>query len=118
MPILVAHELGHNLGAGHDASTDPLPHYIMYPSLSVWNLDEFSTGTAAQIANFVASVSCLSLEAAAPDDIPGSGGGDEASSSGGGGPVDPLTLAIAGAVALALRVRSTSAARPARKARS
>ena len=105
MPILVAHEIGHNLNADHDPSSDN-PRYIMYPSLGVTNLDEFSSTSDTTIANYVGAVSCLALADDSGGD--GSGGGSESDTGGsggggggggGGGPVDPLLVAV---LALAL----------------
>lgn len=99
LPILVAHEMGHNLGAGHDPEGST-PRYVMYPSLSALNLDEFSQLTAGQVQDYVSRVSCLALEEEPspppPDNTDGdqgSGGEDTTETSGGGGgggPVDPL----------------------------
>ena len=103
MPILVAHELGHNLNADHDAA---LPRHIMYPSLGITNLDEFTAATETTIGNFVAAVGCLALSGESGDgsgSSSGSGGGG--GGGGGGGPVDPLLLAL---LILALAMRHTT----------
>ncbi|MFN0056845.1 MAG: M12 family metallo-peptidase [Planctomycetota bacterium] len=100
MPLLTAHELGHNLGAGHDTSGTS-PQYVMYPSLSSQVLDEYSDGSTTQILAYLDTVSCLEQIEESPP--PGSGGGSPppgpspgvpASGGGGGGPLDPITLAI------------------------
>jgi hypothetical protein len=41
MPVLLAHELGHNFGMNHDP-TGSSPRYIMYESLGISNLHTFS----------------------------------------------------------------------------
>jgi hypothetical protein len=110
LALLVAHEMGHNLGALHDPGSSS-PRYIMYPSLSSANLDEFSEASLADIAAYLDRVNCLSTR---PQD--GGDGGDsgDAGDGGdgddeppeprrrrsGGGPVDGLFLVvIAGALA-------------------
>ncbi|HVR76528.1 MAG TPA: zinc-dependent metalloprotease, partial [Planctomycetota bacterium] len=98
MPLLVAHELGHNLGSGHD-TTGSSPRYIMYPSLGFTNLDEFSAASKTSIGDYIDSVSCLALaddgsgstDPIEPIEPTGGGGG-----GGGGGPVDPLLILAAG----------------------
>jgi hypothetical protein len=100
MPLLVAHELGHNLGTNHDA-TGSTPRYIMYPSLGASNLDEFSAFTQTNIGNYVNAVGCLELQAASsPAPAPGPTAG------GGGGPVDPLLVLIVGGACLARGLRA------------
>jgi hypothetical protein len=99
MPLVVAHEIGHNLGAGHDPSSSTT-RYIMYPSIGSMTLDEFSDGSRTQVANYVAGVSCLPEDGGpppAPPPMPSPSGG------GGGGPVDPVLLALAAAALLAAR---------------
>ena len=122
MPILVAHEIGHNLGANHDSSGSS-PHYVMYPSLGLSNLDEFSATSQADISRFVDRISCLAPATTDDGDDPADGGsggsgddgtagdggngsdgtaGDGGGGGGGGGPVDPLFVLLA-ASALAIR---------------
>ena len=114
MPILVAHELGHNLGAGHDV-TGTTPRYVMYPSLGISNLDEFSEESELQIDGFVAGVSCLELDDASSGGESGSGTGSETPAGGGGGggggPVDPLFAALAGAAWLSTSLRRRRSSR-------
>ncbi len=113
MPILVAHELGHNFNASHDPSGSD-PRYVMYQSVSSLNLDQYSDASKTAIANFVASRSCLELldDGGGDPDPPGGGGGEtggggsSGGGGGGGGPVDPLVLAaIAAAYGLRRRQR-------------
>jgi len=104
MPLLVAHELGHNLGTDHDPNGST-PRYIMYPSLGFSNLDEFSDLTKTFIGNYVNAVSCLQLQGGSssgpsPAPAPTGGGG------GGGGPVDPLLVLIVGGACLARSLHS------------
>jgi hypothetical protein len=102
MPLLVSHEIGHNLDADHDPQSDPV-HRIMYPFLG-GNVDEFSDESKASIDNYVGNVSCLAntqdeAGGGASTDTGGGGGG-------GGGPLDPLTLVvIGGALAWSQRAR-------------
>jgi uncharacterized membrane protein YgcG len=113
MPLLVAHELGHNLGAFHDPSDDP-QRFIMNPVLSGSTLSEYSALSKADIGDFVSRIRCLSPAPADTDGDGGSGGdgggGDvggggsgSGGGGGGGGPVDPLTLALAAAMLAATR---------------
>lgn len=103
--IVVAHELGHNLGASHDPSGES-PSYIMAPGLSLATLDQFSAASILEVADKLQVASCLS-EVTLDDSSGSSGGGG---GGGGGGPIDPLTLLIvAAAVGLALSARARSA---------
>jgi hypothetical protein len=89
--VLVAHELGHALGAVHDPHGSS-PRYIMYPSLGSSNLDEFSEASAQAITDYVTGAQCLDSDSGGVSDSnpPSSGGG-----GGGGGPVDPLVALTA-----------------------
>ncbi|MBI4602954.1 MAG: hypothetical protein HY721_13435 [Planctomycetes bacterium] len=102
MPLLVAHEIGHNLGANHDPSGST-PRYIMYPSLGFTNLDQFSEASADEVADYVAAVSCLASEGGGESDPPpGDGGGG--GGGGGGGPVDPFLVVVLAGAAAARRI--------------
>jgi hypothetical protein len=111
MPLVVAHEMGHNLSANHDA-TGTTPRYIMYPSIGSQNLDEFSSESKAAIEAFVGGVSCLALDDGEPPPDPPPEPPPEPEpepepeppprkGGGGGGPIDPLALAIVLGVCLA-----------------
>ncbi|NNF32491.1 MAG: hypothetical protein HKN68_00170 [Saprospiraceae bacterium] len=54
--VLTAHELGHNFGAGHDASGSS---HIMAPS--VQNTSTWSAGSIASIESFYSGIGCLSV---------------------------------------------------------
>lgn len=99
VPMVVAHELGHNLGSDHDA-TGTTPRYIMYPSISTTNLAEYSAGSKAQISSYLSTVSCVETVPGSlpPPTSPGGGGG--------GGPVDPLLFVVLGAALAYRRARS------------
>ncbi|HHM20847.1 MAG TPA: PKD domain-containing protein, partial [Bacteroidetes bacterium] len=59
--VLQTHELGHNFGAGHDASGSP---YIMAPSLT--NTDDWSAASVTSINGALGGFSCLSSCPGAP----------------------------------------------------
>lgn len=87
--LILAHELGHNLGAEHDTST---PRSLMYPSLGT-SQDSFSSRSVSEIRTHITAYgSCMPLQVAptpTPTRTPGSGGGG----SGGGSPVLPTPSA-------------------------
>jgi hypothetical protein len=56
---LVAHEMGHNVGAGHDATCSSTS-WIMCSYLQS-NADEFSAAAKASVASHTGSASCLSM---------------------------------------------------------
>ena len=61
MVNLVAHEIGHNFAALHDALTcsHPPVGYIMQPNLSCVSASQFSSQSLNDIANYLSTVSCL-----------------------------------------------------------
>lgn len=64
-PIIFAHEIGHNLGAGHDEVTPSL----MYPVVSVSH-DSFSSFSLGEINDFLASASfCLDKDTSEADPV-------------------------------------------------
>ncbi|MBN1442819.1 MAG: hypothetical protein JXA90_08920 [Planctomycetes bacterium] len=106
VPLLVAHEVGHNLGAYHD-DPESTPQYIMQPVLSGSTLAEFSQESVADIDAYLArsDVNCLDLVTSLED--PAGEATDETTpdpGGGGGGPVDPFLL-VACAVAAVARKR-------------
>ncbi len=58
---LVAHEMGHNFGSGHDTDCSSTNRWIMCPSLNL-GANTFSPSSITQVNNFLASVTCLSSE--------------------------------------------------------
>ena len=52
---LIAHEVGHNFGAGHDASATP---WIMAPSVNA-NATQFSSASQSAINGYLGGYSCL-----------------------------------------------------------
>jgi hypothetical protein len=68
---IFAHELGHNFGAGHDASTR---EGLMFPSISIPSAQKFSDASLAEVTSHLSKYgSCISLEQMAPrpDIVPG-----------------------------------------------
>lgn len=101
VPLVVAHELGHNLGAEHDPDGST-PRYIMYPSISGTNLSEYSPESQSQISSYLATVSCVEAGSGSGSTPPPGGGGG----GGGGGPVDPLLLLVLAAALTYRRARA------------
>lgn len=106
MPLLVAHEIGHNLGAHHDPTCD-CDNYIMQPVLSHSTIARFSQMSQTDIQAYISGHGgCLSLL------TEGDGSGGDVSSPieqapvSGGGPVDPVVALGAAALWLAARRRS------------
>jgi hypothetical protein len=98
MPILVAHEIGHNLGALHDqAGTSP--RYIMYPSLGFSNLDQFSSQSKSSIESLLENVSCVRVAEGEDGGGSSSAPGPAPPAASGGGPVHPLLIVVALAAA-------------------
>ena len=102
MPLLVSHELGHNLGAFHDARNSRLK-FVMNPVLHSSTLDEFSDQSKSEIATYVNGMICLDIvlpeDSSDPGDVPPNGGtspptGGGAPAADGGGPVDPIVLLV------------------------
>ncbi|MEM7232848.1 MAG: zinc-dependent metalloprotease family protein [Planctomycetota bacterium] len=122
MPVLVAHEIGHNLGAFHDSSSDD-PKFIMNPVLSLSTVQQFSDTSQSDINDYMDGVNCLPFqsveEESDPEDPPPADESDDGgdvpvdtpdddivpSGGDGGGPVDPILLLILGAAGLATRRR-------------
>jgi hypothetical protein len=72
-PGIFAHELGHNFGAGHDASTR---EGLMYPAISIPPAERFSDISLAEVSAHLEKYgSCLGLENVIPrtDVTPGPG---------------------------------------------
>ena len=103
VPVVVAHELGHNLGADHDPDNSAT-RYIMYPSISGSTIRQYSDQSKTVIDNYLASVSCV-LPADGTSPAPNGGGGG----GGGGGPVDPLLLMVLASALTYRRARDAHA---------
>ncbi len=102
--LIVAHELGHNLGAPHDGAAGeacasaPNSGFIMSARISPQTKMEFSSCSATQMDRVIAAASCMNATA---QSLPANTGG-----GGGGGALNWLTLA--GLIAcLFLRCRRT-----------
>jgi len=93
---LIAHELGHTLGAQHD-EVGTTPRYIMYPSIGGSTIYQFGAVSAAAIASYANGVSCLEVDGAEQSgEGTGGGAGGGGGGGGGGGPVDPTALIVVG----------------------
>jgi hypothetical protein len=115
--LLLAHELGHNLGAGHDGlapcEATPTTGYLM-SQFTDKQRETISACALAQMSVTLASSSCVrTLGSQPPTELPpsvappasGPGGGSGGGSGGGGGHPGGSILLFAGLAALARRGR-------------
>ncbi len=67
---ILAHELAHALGAGHDERDSP---YLMAPFLGRDTISKFSAGTRFAVATYVAGTACLDAWSRPPRMVVGNG---------------------------------------------